>query len=145
VSAAVRAALVAAAVVAADQLTKAIVRSEVAPGDEIKVLPGVHLVRASNPGIAFSQLGGGGALVVVIGLVALGALLAFFFTHLHRRLVWLPTGLLIGGAAGNLIDRLRLGAVTDFVKLPHWPAFNVADACITVGVLTLVYVLERVR
>jgi signal peptidase II len=145
VKAAVRAALVAAAVVAADQVTKAIVRSQIAPGEEIKVLPGVHLVRASNPGIAFSQLGGGGALVVVIGLVALGALLAFFFTHLHRRLVWLPTGLLIGGAAGNLVDRLRLGAVTDFVKLPHWPAFNVADACITVGVLTLVYVLERVR
>jgi signal peptidase II len=145
VSAAVRAALVAAAVVAADQLTKAIVRSEIAPGEQISVLPGVHLVRASNPGIAFSQLAGGGALVVVVALVALGALLAFFFTHLHRRLVWLPTGLLVGGAAGNLIDRIRLGAVTDFVKLPHWPAFNVADACITVGVITLVYVLERVR
>jgi signal peptidase II len=145
VKAAVRAALVAVAVVAADQLTKAIVRGQIAPGEQVSVLPGVHLIRASNPGIAFSQLAGGGALVIVVGLVALGALLAFFFTHLHRRLVWLPTGLLIGGAAGNLIDRIRLGAVTDFVKLPHWPAFNVADACITVGVLTLVYVLERVR
>jgi signal peptidase II len=145
VKAAVRAALVAVAVVAADQLTKAIVRGQIAPGQQVSVLPGVHLIRASNPGIAFSQLAGGGALVIVVGLVALGALLAFFFTHLHRRLVWLPTGLLIGGAAGNLIDRIRLGAVTDFVKLPHWPAFNVADACITVGVLTLVYVLERVR
>jgi signal peptidase II len=145
VSAALRAALVAVAVVAADQLTKAIVRGEIAPGEQIRIVPGVHLVRASNSGIAFSQLAGGGALVVVIALVALGALLAFFFTHLHRRLVWLPTGLLIGGAAGNLIDRVRLGAVTDFVKLPHWPAFNLADACITVGVITLVYVLERVR
>jgi signal peptidase II len=145
VNAAVRAALVAAVVVAADQLSKAIVRGAIAPGEEVKVVPGVHLVRASNPGIAFSQLAGGGALVVVIALVALGALLAFFLTHLHRRLVWLPTGLLIGGAAGNLIDRVRLGAVTDFVKLPHWPAFNVADACITVGVIALVYVLERVR
>ena len=144
-NAAVRAALVAAAVVAADQLTKALVRSQIAPGEEIKVLPGVHLVRASNPGIAFSQLGGGGALVVVIGLVALGALLAFFFTHLHRRLVWLPTGLLIGGAAGNLIDRIRLGAVTDFVKLPHWPAFNVADIAVTFGVIALLYVLEKAK
>ena len=63
--------------------------------------------------------------------------------HLHRPLVWLPTGLFLGGAAGNLIDRVRLGAVTDFVKLPHWPAFNVADICITFGVLTLVWVLER--
>jgi signal peptidase II len=140
-----RAALVAALVVVVDQVSKALVRGHIAPGQEIKVLPGVHLVRASNPGIAFSRLANGGPLVVVVALVALAALLAFFFTHLHRRLVWLPTGLLIGGAAGNLIDRVREGAVTDFIKLPHWPAFNLADACITVGVLTLVYVLERVR
>ena len=83
--------------------------------------------------------------MVVVAVVALGALLAFFLTHLHRRLVWLPTGLLLGGAAGNLIDRVRAGAVTDFVKLPHWPAFNVADIAITVGVILLVYVLERVK
>jgi signal peptidase II len=53
--------------------------------------------------------------------------------------------MLLGGAAGNLIDRIRDGAVTDFVKLPHWPAFNLADVSITLGVLTLIYVLERVR
>jgi signal peptidase II len=140
-----RAALLAVAVVAADQVTKALVRGGIDPGESVSVLPGVHLVRTSNPGIAFSQLANGGALVVMVAVIALGALLAFFVTHLHRRLVWLPTGLLIGGAAGNLIDRIRLGAVTDFVKLPHWPAFNLADACITVGVLALVYVLERVR
>jgi signal peptidase II len=139
------AALVAVAVVVADQATKALVRGSVGPRDEVRVLPGVHLVNARNPGIAFSRLANGGPLVVAIALVALGALLAFFFTHLHRRLVWLPTGLLLGGAAGNLIDRLREGAVTDFIKLPHWPAFNLADTCITIGVLVLVYVLERVR
>jgi signal peptidase II len=142
---ALRAALVALVVVAADQATKALVRGGIAPGGRVDVLPGVHLVNARNPGIAFSRLANGGVLVIVVALVALGALLVFFFTHMRRRLVWLPTGLLIGGAAGNLIDRLREGAVTDFVKLPHWPAFNVADACITVGVLVLVYVLERVR
>ena len=48
--------------------------------------------------------------------------------------MWLPTGLLLGGAVGNVVDRVRDGAVTDFVKLPHWPAFNVADAAITLGV-----------
>ena len=52
-----------------------------------------------------------------------------------ERLVWLPTGLLLGGAAGNLIDRIRLGAVTDFIKIPHWPAFNVADIGVTFGVI----------
>jgi signal peptidase II len=138
-----RTVLVAAAVVAADQVTKAIVRGSIGPLETVKVLPGVKLIRAHNSGVAFSVFSGGGPVVVIVALLALGALLAFFVMHIHRPLVWLPTGLLLGGAAGNLIDRIRLGAVTDFVKLPHWPAFNVADACITVGVVTLVYVLER--
>jgi signal peptidase II len=79
---------------------------------------------------------------VVVGALALAALLAFFVTNHGRRLVWLPTGLLIGGAAGNLADRVRDGFVTDFLKLPHWPAFNVADMSITVGVVALVFVIE---
>jgi signal peptidase II len=138
-----RTVLVAVAVVVADQATKAIVRHSLDPFERVKVVPGVHLVRSQNSGVAFSVFSGGGPVVVVVAVLALGALLAFFVTHLHRRLVWLPTGLLLGGAAGNLIDRIRLGGVTDFVQLPHWPAFNVADACITVGVLVLVWVLER--
>jgi signal peptidase II len=140
-----RAVLVAAAVIAADQATKAIVRAEIGPFEQIHVLPGVKLVHTLNSGVAFSVFSGGGPLVVIVALLALGALVAFFVTHLQRRLVWLPTGLLLGGAAGNLIDRVRAGAVTDFIKLPHWPAFNLADASITVGVVALVYVLERVR
>ena len=138
-------ALVAAAVVVADQASKAVVRSSINPFERVKVIPGLHLVHASNSGVAFSVFSGGGALVVIVAVVALAALLAFFLTHLHRRLVWLPTGMLLGGAAGNLIDRVRLGGVTDWIKLPHWPAFNLADACITVGVLVLIYLLERVR
>jgi signal peptidase II len=138
-------ALVAVAVVAADQASKAIVRASIDPFERVKVIPGVHLINTRNSGVAFSVFSGGGALVVIVAVVALGALLAFFVTHLRRRLVWLPTGMLLGGAAGNLIDRARQGGVTDWIKLPHWPAFNLADACITVGVLVLVYVLERVR
>jgi signal peptidase II len=138
-------ALVAVGVVVADQVSKAIVRSEISRFDENELFLGIKLINTRNTGVAFSMFSGGGPLVVIIALIALGALLAFFFTHLHKRLVWLPTGLLLGGAAGNLIDRIREGAVTDFIKLPHWPAFNVADIAITVGVLTLIYVLERVR
>jgi signal peptidase II len=140
-----RTVLVAVAVVVADQVTKAIVRASIDPFERVKVIPGVHLVRAQNEGVAFSVFSSGGPLVVIVAVLALGALLAFFATHLHRRLVWLPTGLLLGGAAGNLIDRIRLGSVTDFIQLPHWPAFNLADCGITVGVLVLVWVLERVR
>jgi signal peptidase II len=140
---ALKAVAVAVAVVVADQAVKAIVRANIAPGDVIHVIPGVKLVYARNSGVAFSVLSGGGPLVVLVAIAALGALIGFFVTHLRRPLVWLPTGLLLGGAAGNLIDRARHGEVTDFIKLPHWPAFNLADICITFGVLSLVYVLEK--
>jgi signal peptidase II len=142
---ALRTALVAVAVVAADQISKAIVRADISPAEEHKLILGIKLIHTSNTGVAFSMFSGGGPLVVIVALVALAALVAFFITHIHRRLVWLPTGLLLGGAAGNLIDRIRIGAVTDFIKIPHWPAFNVADICVTVGVIVLIYVLERVR
>jgi signal peptidase II len=80
--------------------------------------------------------------LVLVGIAAVSALLIFFATHSRRPLVWLPTGLLLGGAAGNLIDRLDRGYVTDFIDLPAWPAFNLADVSITLGVLSLLYVLE---
>jgi signal peptidase II len=140
---ALRAALVAAAVIALDQVSKAIVRAEIGPFEQHKVLPGIKLVHTENTGVAFSALSGGGPLVVLVAVAALGALLIFFFTHLTRPLVWLPTGLLLGGAAGNLIDRIGHGSVTDFIKFPHWPAFNVADIAVTAGVVVLVLVLER--
>jgi signal peptidase II len=138
----VRAAIVAIVVVVADQIVKAIVRGEIGRMEQIDVLPGIHLVNVRNTGVAFSMLSDGGALPIIVGLLAVAALVAFFVTHLRRPLVWLPTGLLLGGAAGNLIDRVREGSVTDFIKLPHWPAFNVADIAITFGVLALLYVLE---
>lgn len=137
-----RAGLLAAGVLAADQATKALVRAGVEPGERDGVFPGVELVHVRNRGVAFSLFEDGGILLVVVAVIAVGALLAFFATHTRRPLVWLPTGLLLGGAAGNLLDRARDGAVTDFLKLPLWPAFNLADTAITFGVLTLLYVLE---
>ena len=142
---ALRTVLVAAAVVAADQVAKAIVRGKISRFEQNELVLGIKLINTRNTGVAFSLFSSGGPLVVIFAVLALGALLGFFLTHLHRRLVWLPTGLLLGGAAGNLIDRVRDGAVTDFIKFPHWPAFNVADISITLGVLTLIYVLERVK
>jgi signal peptidase II len=138
----VRAAATAVLVIAVDQATKALVRADIAPGDQVDVLPGIDLVHVRNTGVAFSMFSGGGAVLVAIAAAALLALLLFFFRHSTRPLVWLPTGLLIGGALGNVVDRLRAGAVTDFIDLPHWPSFNVADIAITFGVLTLLYVLE---
>jgi signal peptidase II len=140
-----RAALVMVAVIALDQGTKALVRSGVAIGDRDGVFPGVEIVHVRNEGVAFSRFSGGGTVVAVIVGAALLALVAYFVTHLDKPLVWLPTGMLLGGALGNVIDRIRDGAVTDFIKLPGWPAFNVADIAITFGVLVLLYVTERPR
>ena len=134
----VRALAVAAAVVAADQVTKAIVRSSIGRTEKVDVFPGLDLVNTRNTGVAFGFFSGGGALVAVVAGLALAALLAFFFTHADRPLVWLPTGLLIGGAAGNLIDRAAEGSVTDFLDPPLWPAFNLADVAITLGAVALV-------
>jgi signal peptidase II len=140
-----RAAVVLVAVLAADQLTKVIVRSSLEVNERREVLPFLDFVRVNNDGVAFGFLGGGQALVVVAVAAALGGLVVFFVLHADRPLVWLPTGLLFGGALGNVFDRVRDGAVTDFVKVPHWPAFNLADVAITVGVVALVLSLDASR
>ena len=123
--------------------TKALVRAGIELGEEDSILPALKLVHVRNKGVAFGALSAAGLVVVVVVAVALVALLSYFVTHADRPLIWLPTGLLLGGAIGNIIDRIRDGAVTDFVKLPAWPAFNVADIAITFGVLALLFVIER--
>jgi signal peptidase II len=133
---------VAAVVVALDQLSKALVRGGLELGERQDLVAGLKLVNVRNSGIAFGLLSDGGAFLAVGTAVALLALVFFFVTHTGRPLVWLPTGLLLGGAVGNVVDRAREGSVTDFVKFPHFPAFNVADMAITVGVVALIYVLE---
>jgi signal peptidase II len=140
-----RAALVAAIVLILDQVTKHTIAAGIAAGEEKKFLPGVNLVHVRNTGVAFSIFSNGGTLVLVFTLVALALLVGYFVRHPDRPWLWVPTGMLVGGAIGNLIDRIAKGAVTDFIKLPHWPAFNVADMSITFGVLVLLWVLEGPR
>ena len=138
-----RVAVVVASVLAADQLVKAIVIASLERGDERALVAGIKLVHTRNTGVAFGQLQDGGAIITVIIAIALCGLLAYFARHIELPLIWLPTGMLLGGALGNIADRIRHGAVVDFVKLPHWPAFNVADTAITVGVVILLFVMER--
>jgi signal peptidase II len=139
-----RAGAVMVAVLLADQITKAVVRGAIDRGDSIDVLPFLDLVYVRNDGIAFGALGGS-ALVLVLVVGALIGIVVFFRRNAERPLAWLSTGLLLGGAIGNVIDRVLEGAVTDFLKIPHWPAFNVADTAITVGVLSLIFVLDEDR
>jgi signal peptidase II len=138
-----RAGVVAGVVLIGDQLTKQLVRSSIALGESRHLLPGVTLVHAQNSGVAFSLLNGDGAGVIVVTLVVVAALLTYFARQHERRWMWLATGLVVGGALGNLVDRVREGVVTDFIKLPGWPAFNLADTAITLGVLTLFLLVGR--
>jgi signal peptidase II len=140
-----RAGVVAVVAIVVDQVVKGIVRGSIEPGERVDFVLGIELVHIGNDGIAFGLLDGvSTALLVAIGIAFTAGLAAFLATSHDRPLLWLPVGLLAGGAIGNLIDRIRIGEVTDFIDPPSWPAFNVADIEITVGVilLTLLYLKE---
>jgi signal peptidase II len=138
--------LVTVVVVVVDQITKRAIEHSVLPGEEQRFLPGVQLVDTRNQGVAFGFLPGKHLGVTILIALALQVLLAYFARHASRPLIWLPTGLLLGGALGNVLDRLRHGEVTDFVKLPlGWPPFNLADAAITIGIVLLLLLAEQAR
>jgi signal peptidase II len=129
-------------VVALDQATKQLAVTRIDRGEEVDVFFGLDLTNARNTGVAFGAFEGGGAVVAVLIALALALLVGYFAVHRDRPWLWLPVGLLLGGALGNLADRGREGAVIDFIDPVAWPAFNVADSCIVIGVLALLYVVE---
>jgi signal peptidase II len=133
-------------VVGLDQLTKHIVEHSIVPGEERRFLPGIQFVDTRNRGVAFGFFPGNHLAVTVLISLALAVLLAYFAIHAARPLIWLPTGMIAGGALGNVLDRVRHGSVTDFVKLPlGWPPFNLADTSITLGILVLFLLIDRSR
>jgi signal peptidase II len=129
-------------VVAVDQATKQVVDSRIDRGDSVNVFFGLDLTNTRNTGVAFGALEGAGLIVAILIGLSLALLIGYFLANRGMPLLWLPTGLLLGGALGNLIDRAREGAVIDWIDPVAWPAFNVADACIVVGVVTLLWVVE---
>jgi signal peptidase II len=139
----IKAALVCAAVVAVDQLSKGLVREQIARGDSIEVLPFLDFENTRNRGIAFGLAGDVSSALIGAAIAALLGLLGFLSLRSEADpLIWLPAGLLVGGALGNLADRVRDGAVTDFIDFPAWPTFNLADVSIVVGVMLLVLLPE---
>lgn len=131
------AALLAAVVVGLDQISKAMIVDNIQHGELVHVLGPLDFTHSHNDGVAFGLAGGTGILVILLAAAALVALGAFIATAPESNLTWISGGLILGGAAGNLIDRIRIGHVTDFILFPNWPAFNVADCAITVGVVLL--------
>jgi signal peptidase II len=137
-----RLAVAVAIVIALDQLTKQIAISSLERGESANVFLGLDMTNTRNSGVAFGMLRDGGAIIGVLIGCALAALLAYFAFNADRPWLWLPAGLLLGGALGNLTDRVREGAVIDFIDPIAWPAFNLADVCIVGGVLALLFVVE---
>jgi signal peptidase II len=136
-----------------DQITKFVIQSALVPGQSIDVLPPVvTLVLAYNPGAAFSFLASGSGwqryFFLVIALVASVFIIYMMAKHRSDRFLCFALALVLGGAVGNLIDRALSGAVVDFVLvrwpggprlLDPWPAFNLADSCITIGAVLLIW------
>ena len=133
---------VAGVVVVLDQATKAIAVASLRRGESVNVFFGIDLTHVRNTGVAFGALAGGGALVLVLVGCALAILALYFARHARTAGMWVPVGLILGGALGNLADRAREGTVIDFIDPIAWPAFNVADIAVVVGVLGLFYVAE---
>ena len=129
-------------VVAVDQVTKQLADSNIERGDEVNVFFGLDLTNTRNTGVAFGAFDGAGLVVAILIGISLALLVGYFLLHRDMPLLWLPVGLLLGGALGNLADRAREGAVIDFIDPVAWPAFNLADACIVVGVVMLLWVVE---
>ena len=132
------------AAVAADQLTKWLVTGRLALDDGVHILGPFWIHHVRNSGIAFGLFASATAVVIFATGIAVVWMLVFFARSGARHPV-LPValGLVIGGSASNLLDRVRLGYVTDFLDFRYWPAFNLADTFIVVGVLVLLAALLR--
>jgi signal peptidase II len=131
--------LIAALIVALDQFTKHIIRSNLVPGETWADWGMFRIVRVTNTGAAFGILQGQGVFLTITTLFGLAAIILYYlYPPMEHGLLRLALGLQLGGAVGNLTDRVRLGGVTDFIDFRYWPAFNVADSAIVVGVATIV-------
>ena len=124
-------------VVVVDQVAKALIEANLVPGEHVDVLRPLGFTLVHNRGVAFGLASGGGAALVVLTVAALLFVGVLFARNPTRPWMWVAVGLLAGGALGNLADRVRAGAVTDYIDMLGWPPFNLADVAITLGVLVL--------
>lgn len=135
--------VVCALVLAADQAAKAAIEAHLVIGEYVGVLGPLELTLSHNSGVAFGLAGGAGVKLILVTAAALAVIGYLFARNPRRPGMWLAVGLVAGGALGNLVDRIRHDAVTDFIAVGSWPPFNLADVSITLGVLLLVYLYMR--
>ncbi|MCX5777892.1 MAG: signal peptidase II [Elusimicrobia bacterium] len=132
-----------------DQLTKYLISSRMYVGQSVEIAPFFHLSYVTNTGIAFSLFQQGNVIFIIVTALALIAMAVWHQRSTEPRCSWLSCALMLvfSGASGNLIDRVFRGAVVDFLDVSagtyHWPAFNVADSCISIGGILLMVMLLR--
>ena len=125
-------------VIAADQLSKFLIRENLDVGESWPATGVVRLTHGTNTGSAFGLFPNQTLFLIVASVIAIGFIYYFYKTHaMPRRVVALAIGMQLGGAIGNLIDRLRVGEVVDFLDVGRWPIFNLADSSIVVGMAIL--------
>ena len=141
--------LVALLVIVADQLSKAWIRSSLPEGHTMLSLGFFRITHVHNTGAAFGIFPDYSLVLAVFALIA-GAVILFVVFYGYRYYPWLGStaitlvmGLMLGGTVGNLVDRFRFGYVTDFIDFGYWPAFNIADSAVTVGVIIFALLLLR--
>ena len=134
-------------IVVADQLSKIWIRSNLAIGQSLPETGFFRLTHVHNTGAAFGLFHGQSFALTIVALVGI-AILLLYVLFIYRRFPYLDNmlgktalGLLLGGIVGNLIDRLRFGYVTDFIDVGLWPAFNIADSAVTIGVIIIAFFL----
>jgi signal peptidase II len=130
-------------VLLADQASKAAIRDHLVLGERVKGVGPLELTYVHNKGVAFGLAGGAGIGLVLVTFAALAVVAYLFARNPTRPWMWVAVGLLAGGALGNLADRIRADAVTDFIHIGSWPAFNLADVSISAGVILLVLLYLR--
>jgi len=136
-------------IIFADQLSKHWIRTNLPEGQMLFKIGFFRITHVQNTGAAFGLFQDKSFILTIVALVAVTALLAYGLS-IHRRfplfsslLSKISLGLVLGGTVGNLVDRVRFGFVTDFIDFTYWPAFNIADSAITIGVILFAYSLFR--
>ena len=140
---------IAALIVAFDQITKSWIRTNLLPGESLPETWHISIIHAQNTGAAFGLFTNQSFILTIVAVIGLLVIL-FFYRYISQANIAsnFALGLILGGALGNLVDRIRIGYVTDFIYVRlwndvYWPAFNIADASITIGVFLLAFLLIK--
>ncbi|MFZ5644422.1 MAG: signal peptidase II [Bacillota bacterium] len=137
--------LIALAVLLVDQASKFFIINTMFQGLSIPVIPNIfHITYIHNPGAAFGMLANRTSFFIAVSLIVIAGIVFFHLrAGVKRGIMPIATGFVVGGAAGNLIDRIRFGSVVDFIDLRVWPVFNLADTAIVIGAGLLIIVLWK--